>query len=303
MLRHNLHIDQGGVLEAELLLLLVGQSTPPEFIKALGEAGIPEETLKALATDVNSEVFMRLREEERAEKITPVAKKPPVSMSPAATAMPTPTRTQVPIYSPMPAPAAPPAPPIYVPKAVERPAIQKQVPPPAVLPGQTPVPVVALERIQAAKPPVPPPTPKPVPPPPVRVERPTPSPAPETDAHARIMHTMARDMQAVKSGTDPMRVAHPAPPAWATAPTPKPAPTPEQIVSAPVLPTQTKPIPAQPTPPIERVAPMLVPPVQPHAAPAPEVPKPAAPHVSHSPQALTQHLKQYGVDPYREPVE
>ena len=241
MTKHQLHVDHGGVLERELLLMLLGQSTPDEFVKALTGAGIEEGVVRNIVSDVNKDIFMRLREEERKEVSAPV--------KPAAAAVP--NRTPVPIYSPLPATSIPPVPP-------------SRVEPPANLPGQLPEPA-----------------PRPVPPPP-HIEVPIPvapkvveQPMPQPDQHTRIMHTMARDMAALKGGADPLRVAHPAPPAWAENPT-KPAP----VAPAPVVPPQSH---------TEAVA---------RPAPAPQPVVHAAPQ-----EALRTHLKQYGVDPYREPVE
>ena len=65
MQRHSLHVDHAGVLEAELFLLLVGQSTPAELVKGLTDAGIDQEKVRAIVEDVNTEVFIRLRTEEQ----------------------------------------------------------------------------------------------------------------------------------------------------------------------------------------------------------------------------------------------
>jgi hypothetical protein len=252
MTRHQLHVDQAGILEAELLLVLVGQSTPDEFFKALSNAGISEDRIRLMTTDLDNEVFKRIRKEERElpqtvkPAVSPTAPTPPLS------------RTPVPIYSPLPVSNVPSVPP-------------SRVQPPPNLPGQLPEP----------------PAPRPTPPPP-HIEVPAPpappktieQPIPQPEQHARIMHTMARDMEALKSGADPLRVAHPAPPAWAEAPS-KPAPV--VPPPAPVVPPQV-PKPEQPVTP--------TPPQTPNVHEAPQ-----------SQEALRTHLKQYGVDPYREPVE
>lgn len=252
--RHGIHVDQAGVLEAELLLMLVGQSRPTEFVKALEDAGIDKEKVRAIANDVNREVFVRLRQEERkqAAQVPSRASSPITQVATAEKSLAATTSS-------------------------DRPREAKTVPPPPNLPGQIPAP---------------PPTPRPAPPPPPRIEVPTPPPAPAVqpepapapkppvqDQNTRIIHTMARDMQALKSGEDPFRVAHPAPPAWAAAPQ-----------SAPVAP---------PPPPVAPVAkPEPVPPQAP-VPPAPQAPPPAP--ATNEP--LRAHLKQYGVDPYREPIE
>lgn len=264
MNKHALHVDQGGLLEAELLLMLVGQSAPTEFTAALAKAGIPKEKVSAIVEDVNREVFTRIRKEEQGG--TPVPQ-PPEQRSISTPPTPPPARTPVPIYSPLPAPRVSPI--------LSTPAPQpKVVLPPPNLPGQMPgsaatrpiAPPPPAPRIEA---PTPPPQPKPIEKPVQQIE------APKADPNARLIHTMARDMQALKSGTDPFRVAHPAPPAWAEAQTKQVAIVPE--AHAPMTPPT--PSPASPiTPPRE--------------TPTPHIQEP-----------LRTHLKQYGVDPYRETVE
>ncbi|HYF29347.1 MAG TPA: hypothetical protein VEA36_03225, partial [Candidatus Paceibacterota bacterium] len=233
MQRHQLHIDQGGVLESELLLLLLGQSTPEEFVMSLKEGGVPEEKLKALVGDVNTEIFMRIRKQEQTQKPPEPRPTPPVPPSaPAA-------RTPVPIYSPLPSAPIQILPPPHVMQALEKPQAPKQVAPPANLPGQVP----------------PTPPPRPAPPPPPHIEMPVPPPpppreVPHTDAQSRVIHTMSRDMQALKSGVDPLRVAHPVPPGWAEAPnaTPLAPPRPIPPPSAPPPQPLPPPMPAHEAP-------------------------------------------------------
>jgi hypothetical protein len=82
MAKYKLRVDQGGVLERELMLLLMGIESPDEFVKALvEEAGLEQGIVNSIVTDVNTQVFVPLRkEEESLSKQTsaqPVAK--PVS--------------------------------------------------------------------------------------------------------------------------------------------------------------------------------------------------------------------------------
>ncbi|MES2994501.1 MAG: hypothetical protein V4681_00470 [Patescibacteria group bacterium] len=251
--KYGLHADQAGEFERAFIFMLLGISSPPEFVVSLREAGISPEKVNGLVEDVNKDVFMRLREEERRGSDTgskdlvpatiaaPVAKEIPIYVAPAPAA-PHPS-PMIPVYSPLPAVSAPPS---YIEKAIEKPVAPKQVPPPQILPGQMP------ER------PVPPP-PNPAPTPAVSIPMPEAQPL---DTNARVIHTMARDMKALKDGVDPIRVAHPAPPAWVAAEAPRPQ------VAASVPPT---------------------------TQPAPERESPEA--------AMRTHLKQYGVDPYREPMQ
>lgn len=65
MKKYSLHIDQGGILEREIVLLLMGIENPDEFVKSLKEeAAIPEDVLRNIVIDINQEVFAPLRQEE-----------------------------------------------------------------------------------------------------------------------------------------------------------------------------------------------------------------------------------------------
>lgn len=66
MQKHQLHVDQGDVLQRELLLMLLGQQGPAEFMKALRASGIPEATVQVLIEDINETIFKPLREKEQA---------------------------------------------------------------------------------------------------------------------------------------------------------------------------------------------------------------------------------------------
>lgn len=64
MMKHSLRIDQGGVLEREIILLLMGIENPDEFTKALIEdARLSQQAVGAIARDVNVQIFIPLREE------------------------------------------------------------------------------------------------------------------------------------------------------------------------------------------------------------------------------------------------
>jgi len=66
MTKYGLHIDQGGVLEREIMLLLMGIDNPDEFTKVLAtEAKIDAQTIGNIVKDVNEQIFMPLREEMR----------------------------------------------------------------------------------------------------------------------------------------------------------------------------------------------------------------------------------------------
>ena len=69
MSKYGLRIDQGGVLEREIMLLLMGIENPDEFTQALAtEARIDEKTIGSIVQDINAQIFMPLREEEMRSK-------------------------------------------------------------------------------------------------------------------------------------------------------------------------------------------------------------------------------------------
>ncbi len=64
--KYALHIDQGGILEREIMLLLMGIENPDEFIKTLAEeAKLDQQTINSIVRDVNEKIFVPLREEMR----------------------------------------------------------------------------------------------------------------------------------------------------------------------------------------------------------------------------------------------
>lgn len=65
MAKYGLRIDQGGVLEREMMLLLMGIENPDEFTQALAEeARLDRQTINGIVQDVNAQIFIPLREEE-----------------------------------------------------------------------------------------------------------------------------------------------------------------------------------------------------------------------------------------------
>ena len=66
MEKYGLHIDQGTVLEREIMLLLMGIESPDEFVQALTEeARLDEKTIRGIMGDVNEQIFIPLRDEMR----------------------------------------------------------------------------------------------------------------------------------------------------------------------------------------------------------------------------------------------
>jgi len=66
MTKYSLHIDQGGILEREIMLLLMGIENPDEFTKTLAEeAKLDQQTINNIVKDVNDQIFVPLRDEMR----------------------------------------------------------------------------------------------------------------------------------------------------------------------------------------------------------------------------------------------
>ena len=64
MTKYGLHVDQGGILEREIMLLLMGIENPDEFTQALvEEAKLDQQTINNIVKDVNEQIFVPLREE------------------------------------------------------------------------------------------------------------------------------------------------------------------------------------------------------------------------------------------------
>lgn len=70
--KHRLHADEAGEFERAYMFMLLGISSPEEFVDTLTRAGIPPETVRALAQDVNEQVFVPLRKAEQTPKRPPV---------------------------------------------------------------------------------------------------------------------------------------------------------------------------------------------------------------------------------------
>lgn len=65
MQKNQLHIDQGAIVEREIILLLLGLKSPTEFTKTLAEeARLDQQTVNSIVQDINMQIFVPLREEE-----------------------------------------------------------------------------------------------------------------------------------------------------------------------------------------------------------------------------------------------
>ncbi|HEY4501310.1 MAG TPA: hypothetical protein VJI70_03570 [Candidatus Paceibacterota bacterium] len=66
MQKYKFHIDQGAIVEREIILLLLGLKSPDEFTKTLAEeAKLDTQTVNGITRDVNDQIFVPLREEMR----------------------------------------------------------------------------------------------------------------------------------------------------------------------------------------------------------------------------------------------
>ena len=190
MEKYQLHLDQAGVLQKELLLMLLGQEEPAEFMKELSAAGIPSETVQSLMADINDNVFKPLRQKEQEAAMTPPpAPKPPKVEEPVAAPAPmartmesdiratAPPPETLPPYPQM--PTGPQTQTYWVPvsiTAVPQPYMTQQPPSFAAAPPPTPTPPSIPEPSKVEEHVAPPPAPTPPPPAPRAWEPPPPPP-------------------------------------------------------------------------------------------------------------------------------
>lgn len=133
MSKYGLRIDQAGILEREIMLLLMGIEDPSEFATALTEEGaLTSDAVQKIVADVNQLIFVPLREEMRRVGNAPSPQQAPIpQMRPQPTAPPRPVPTPV---TPSPrltsAPTAPPTPT----QTVRPPVPQLKTPMPKALP-------------------------------------------------------------------------------------------------------------------------------------------------------------------------
>lgn len=85
MQKYKFHIDQGAVVEREIILLLLGLKNPNEFIKTLAEeAKLDQQIINNVVRDVNEQIFVPLREEMKKAPPAPAVPKPPMPVPPQA---------------------------------------------------------------------------------------------------------------------------------------------------------------------------------------------------------------------------
>jgi len=89
MTKYALRIDQGGVLEREIMLLLMGVESPTEFTEALAEeAKLTKLVIDGIVQDVNNLIFMPLRTEEEKSGMGASAQAPVKPMVPTVPSRP-----------------------------------------------------------------------------------------------------------------------------------------------------------------------------------------------------------------------
>jgi hypothetical protein len=101
MTKYGLRIDQGGVLEREIMLLLMGIDNPEEFTQALvEEARLDQQVVSGIVQEVNAQIFVPLREEmKRGAGAAPVPTRPSaLSATLQAQPMTAPGATEPPSY-------------------------------------------------------------------------------------------------------------------------------------------------------------------------------------------------------------
>ena len=102
MTKYDLHIDQAGVLEREIMLLLLGVQAPEAFVKTLGEeAKLDPRAVKSLVEDVNAKIFAPLREREEKEEKSRAPSAPDTAPTPARAAAQTIPKTALAPGAPM----------------------------------------------------------------------------------------------------------------------------------------------------------------------------------------------------------
>jgi hypothetical protein len=300
---YDLHIDVAATISSLLGHLLLGLTSPAEFLEELKEKSVDPATATRIMNDINQQIFIPLRDTMRAgESGGAKAAAAPVK---APEAQPVPLTAKPP---PKPAPAGmivhPPLPSAPLPGSTLPGTV-------TIKPGLPTMSTPAADKVLNQLAPVAPPAPAVTP---ARPAMPLSRAAPEPPANLPgvIQPKPITPMAATLPAPHPITFALPkvpaSPPPVAVVPAPAPKPLTDALRAAGVaLLKDHEEVPATPKPPV--VAPPMASfkPVAPPPAPAPVAPKPAAPPPATSPSAVpsasTPPTKSYAVDPYREPIE
>jgi hypothetical protein len=160
--KHNLHVDQIGALEDEAMLVMLGFFEPESFSEQIArELNIPLADATAIASEVNEQAFLPIREsmkrftEARRSEIKPVLAEP--AQTPVISPVTAPTGfAQAPVAPPPPAttqpnPITPPSAPITTGfgqvAAMPKPPIPQAQPAPVSIPPTSPAPMSTAEQM------------------------------------------------------------------------------------------------------------------------------------------------------------
>lgn len=278
MAKYGLRIDQAGVLEREIMLLLMGIENPDEFAQALTEeAKLDQKAISGIAQDINTLIFVPLREEEMksgamkaapaAPSALPIPPRPPVA-APVFGAPPQKPRhldNRIPPPPPRPVPPVPPAPP-----RPQNPALRD------VLSAVTKSPPMGSSKLLEDH------------------------EEPHIEFHTAPQAPRPTPPQNLP-GMMPPRPAAPVPQRPPVAPSAGAPIQPRAIAPGARAPFMAPPVagPSVPPAPPRPVAP--VPPMPPRPVPPPAPAMPAQPRPT--PPVPTAPAKPYSADPYREPIE
>ncbi|MBP7741616.1 MAG: hypothetical protein KA104_02925 [Candidatus Pacebacteria bacterium] len=259
--KYNLHADQAGEFEHAFMFMLLGISSPEEFVDSLTRAGILPEMVRGLVADVNEQVFVPLRKAEQ-------------NPTPAPTVAPAPSPIQ---------PAMPPA---------SKPLLATPAPAAPLLPGSSePVPVATPFPPQPASIPVVPPVQQPQ-----AYPQMPPYPYGQPAMPPQMMYPTPPPYGVPYGAPVYMWPQQPVP-QWSVQPSYAYPPQAPQYMPAPeqqAAPTSPAPAPAI------NPAPTVAPAPSPHAQQQTPPPTPVRP-VFTPQSAPAPLKKDYGADPYREP--
>lgn len=192
--KHNLHADQAGEFERAVLHMLLGVSSPEEFVQTMKDGGIPQPTIDAITTDVNEMIFKPLQDAERKLADAPRAPAPKA---------PEPTPAPVVEVAPTPQPYAQP------PQYPQQQAYMPPMPAPQQQTYWVPVSITAVPQpYMTTQAPYPYAQPSPAAPMPEPAPAPAPEPAPEPPKPE------------VHEAPAPERSVQPPPPVWTPPPPP-----------------------------------------------------------------------------------
>ena len=273
--KYALHVDVLGTLSDETLMMLLGYSTPSEFAENLKKESSLSENLPSILEDMNSGIFIPLRDQAKTPNSETELKK--TAISPQLPVMGVGNREEVPANLPgQNTPTAPVSPNLSINREVKPTNVPPSVPvsapssPSVQTPAYTSPPLNIHDQLHV---------PAPI------YSNPTPA-APPVETYQPATRTMAHDMELAAQGQQ----GQAAQPVFQSAP----------------VPVQYAPVPA----PIVPSAQPFVPP--PQAAPTPEPLQPNYSSPATAPVRLTPvdrvHTnapitKEYGSDPYRESIE